>query len=136
MAWYPRRAAYYVAVAADAATEQGDVFWAVPLLRATHPEIAVRFLPPGDPPPAEDVEPPARSAVLHGVDILADAAIVVPHTCDFHGPEKGRTHRDRLVARVQAIRPSGIADPELLRSGDGYQHTFFLPSWEHPTDNG
>jgi hypothetical protein len=136
MSWYPRRASYYVPAAEDAEIEQGDILWGVPSLTATHPAIADSFQPPGGPPSAEELSPPMISDVLRGIRIYGDAVIVVPHTCDFFEPEKGRTHRDRLVARIQPLAQSGIEDLGLLRSGEGYGHTFFLPSWEDPADGG
>jgi hypothetical protein len=95
--------------------------------------VADAFHPSARLPAAEDLDPPPLSEVRRGIRIAADPVIVVPHTCDFYGPEKGRTHRDRLVARVASVRESGILDLDLLRSGDGYGHTFFLPDWDDPT---
>jgi hypothetical protein len=134
VAWYPRRASYYVPVEADAEIEQGDIFWGVPSLRAVHPAVGDQFLPPGGPPLADELLPPALSDVLRGVRVHHDAVIVVPHTCDFYAPEKGRTHRDRVVARIRPLAGAGIEDAGLLRSGEGYGHTFFLPPWEEPTN--
>src|SRR5207244_1017623 len=50
------------------------------------------------------------------------------------GPEKGRTQRDRLVAPIHRLASSGFQDFDLLRSGDGYGHTFLLPSWQDLSD--
>lgn len=135
MAWYPRRTHYYAPVEADAEIEQGDILWGVPSLRAAHPAVADHFYPPGSLPPAERLSPPALSDVLRGVRVRHDPVIVVPHTCDFYASEKGRTHRDRLVARIQPLSGSRVDDPSRLRSGEGYAHTFFLPSWEEPAND-
>jgi hypothetical protein len=132
--WYPRRPHYYTPVGVDAEIEQGDIFWGVPSLTAVHPSVADQFRAPGRLPEAEELQPPALSEVLRGIRVYDDAVIVVPHTCDFYAPEKGRTHQDRLVARIQRLAGSGVEDPNHLRSGEGYGHTFFLPSWERPTD--
>jgi hypothetical protein len=134
VSWYPRRRDYFAPVAEDAEIEQGDVFWGVPTLAALHPELADAFREPLRAlPAAETLEPPPVSRVLAGVVVRVDPVVVLPHTCDFYGPEKGRTHRDRLVGRVQRLADAGIADPRLLRSGEGYNHTFFLPSWVDPS---
>lgn len=128
--WYPRRARYYRAVAPDDEIEQGDVFWGVPTLVAQHPALADAFRRPLEPPPsAEELDPPPLSSVLGGVSVHDDPVIVLPHTCDFFGPQKGRRNRARLVARVQRIADGEIAEPRLVRTGEGYNHTFFLPSW-------
>jgi hypothetical protein len=133
MGWYPKRSHYYQSVAEGDEIEQGDIFWGVPSLTAAHPTVGDAFHSPGDLPIAEDLEPPRLSEVQRGINVVADPVIVIPHTCDFYGPEKGRAHRARLVARIQSVRDSSIVDPSLLRSGDGYRHTFFLPDWESPT---
>jgi hypothetical protein len=135
LGWYPRRAQYFASLDESAEIEQGDILWGVPSLRASHPAIADRFSVPGAIPNAEDLEPPALSDVLRGVRVESDAVMVMPHTCDFYGLEKGRTHRDRLVARVIGLARSGVEHDELLRSGEGYAHTFFVPSWQHPSDS-
>ena len=51
------------------------------------------------------------------------------------GLEKGRTHRDRLVARIHPLAGSGVQDEELLRSGEGFGDAFFF-LWRDPTDSG
>jgi hypothetical protein len=135
VAWYPRRTHYYTPLEADAEIEQGDIFWGVPSLSATHPALADQFHPPDELPQAEQLRPPPLSDVLRGVRVYHDPVIVVPHTCDFYAAEKGKTHRDRLVARVQLLAGSGVEDPSRLRSGEGYAHTFFLPSWKDPTSD-
>jgi hypothetical protein len=134
LGWYPRRQRYYQSAEESAEIEQGDVLWGVPSLRATHPAVGDRFLRPGEVPAGEALEPPALGDVLRGVRVDGDAVMVMPHTCDFYGLEKGRTHRDRLVARIHPLAGSGIQDPDLLRSGEGYGHTFLLPWWQDPTD--
>ena len=131
---YPRRARYFAAVEPSVEIEQGDILWRVPMLRAAHPAVVVQFLPPGKMPQAEDLEPPSLSEVLRGVRIDSDPVMIMPHTCDFHGSEKGRTHPDRLIARIVPIARSGIEQADLVRSGEGYGHTFFLPSWQDPDD--
>lgn len=71
---------------------------------------------------------------MAGVGVHTDPVIILPHTCDFYGPEKGRRNRVRLVARIERLAESGIADQDavLVRSGEGFNHTFFLPSWNAP----
>ena len=135
MGWYPRRAQYFATVDEAAEIEQGDILWGVPSLRASHPAVADRFLPPGEIPNAEDLDPPPLSDVLRGVRVESDAVMVMPHTCDFHGPEKGRTHRDRLVARIVGLARSGVEHADLLRSGEGYGHTFLVPFWSDPANS-
>ena len=135
MGWYPRRTHYYTSIEAAAEIEQGDILWGVPSLSAAHPAVADQFHPPDRLPPAEQLPAPALSDVLHGVRVHHDAVIVVPHTCDFYTHDKGRTHRDRLVARIQPLAGSGIQDLSRLRSGEGYAHTFFLPAWEEPAND-
>ncbi len=135
MGWYPRRAQYFATVDEAAEIEQGDILWGVPSLRASHPAVADRFLPPGEIPNAEDLDPPPLSDVLRGVRVESDAVMVMPHTCDFHGPEKGRTHRDRLVARIVGLARSGVEHADLLRSGEGYGHTFLVPFWGDPANS-
>ena len=131
MAWYPRRARFYTAVSEADEIQQGDIFWGVPTLIARHPEINDRFQEPmASQPTAEGLDVPTRSQVLHGIAVRADPVIVMPHTCDFFGPEKGRRNRARLVARIERLTDADIAEPRLVRSGDGYYHTFFLPSWQ------
>ncbi|MBI3969671.1 MAG: hypothetical protein HY332_00160 [Chloroflexi bacterium] len=133
MAWYPKRSHYYAACSEHDEIEQGDIFWGVPTLVARHPDLADAFQQPlRDLPQAEDLECPPISRVLSGVGLHRDPVIVMPHTCDFYGPEKGRANRARLVARIQRIVGSGVGEPAILRSGNGYNHTFFLPSWESP----
>jgi hypothetical protein len=134
LGWYPRRANYYEKSGEDRELEQGDILWGVPTLRAAHPAVADHFLPTGETIAADELEPPALSEVLRGVRVGSEAVMLMPHTCDFYGPEKGRTHRDRLVAPIQRLASAGVQDVDQLRSGDGYGHTFFLPSWQHPTD--
>jgi hypothetical protein len=134
--WYPRRSRYYESVEDSAEIEQGDILWGVPTLRATHPSVADHFFPTGETLTAEELEPPARSDVLRGIRVDSEAVMVIPHTCDFFGLEKGRTHRDRLVALIHPLAGSGVQDEELLRSGEGFGHAFFLPSWRDPTDSG
>ena len=135
MSWYPRRSRYYVGVEPDGEIEQGDILWGVPSLSVAHPGVADQFRRPGHFARAEDLPPPALSEVLRGIHVDDDAVIVAPHTCDFYGLEKGAVHRDRLVVQIQPLRSSGIADASLFRSGEGYAHTFFLPSWENPADD-
>jgi hypothetical protein len=131
--WYPSRGRYYRGFAPDDEIEQGDIFWGVPTLSAQHPDIADRFRVPLEPlPDAEAIDPPPVSRVIAGVRVRDDPVIVLPHTCDFYGPEKGRRNRARLVARIERLADGRISDPRLLRSGDGYNHTFFLPSWRDP----
>jgi hypothetical protein len=128
--WYPTRRHYFRELALDDEIEQGDIFWGVPSLIAQHPNVADAFRPPLEPPAAADtLEPPALSRVMLGVSVRDDPVIILPHTCDFYGPEKGRRNRARLVGRIQRIADGGIAEPRLLRTGEGYNHTFFLPSW-------
>ena len=130
MAWYPRRSRYFADFGDDDEVEQGDVFWGVPSLIAFHPEIIDRFpMPLASLPPAASLDVPTVSTVLASVVVHADPVIVMPHTCDFFGPEKGRNNRARLIARIERLTNSAIAEPRLVRSGDGYYHTFFLPSW-------
>ena len=135
MGWYPRRSQYYAQADDAADIEQGDILWGVPTLHAAHPAVADHFFPTGQTIPGEELEPPALSEVLRGVRVGSEAVMVMPHTCDFYAPEKGRTHRDRLVARIHPLAGSGIQDVELLRSGEGFGHTFFLPWWQDPTDS-
>ncbi|MBA2449861.1 MAG: hypothetical protein H0V51_17700 [Chloroflexi bacterium] len=131
--WYPSRRRYYRDVAPDDEIEQGDIFWGVPTLVARHPDVADSFRPPFRAlPEAETLEPPALSRAVTGVSVRDDPVIVMPHTCDFYGPEKGRRNRARLVARIQKLADGGIAEPKLLRSGEGYNHAYFLPSWRDP----
>jgi hypothetical protein len=130
VAWYPKRNRFYAAFSEMDETEQGDVFWGVPSLIARHPEVSDRFrLPLASLPAAEDLEAPSVSRVMDGIAVHDDPVIVMPHTCDFFGPEKGRRNRSRLVARIERLGGSDIAEPRLVRSGEGYYHTFFLPSW-------
>jgi hypothetical protein len=135
-AWYPRRRRYYVPDISEAEEiEQGDIFWGVPTLIARHPGVADRFPEPlMQLPVAETLDPPPLSRVKDGIAVHADPVIILPHTCDFYGPEKGRRNRVRLVARVERLADAGIADADrsLVRSGDGFNHTFFLPSWHDP----
>jgi hypothetical protein len=132
--WYPSRRHYYREVDPDDEIEQGDIFRGVPTVVARHPNIADVFRPPLEPPPeAEGLERPALSRVMLGISVRDDPVIVLPHTCDFYGPEKGRRNRARLVGRIQRIADGGIAEPGLLRSGEGYNYTFFLPSWRDPS---
>jgi hypothetical protein len=134
--WYPRRSRYFRTVGEADEIGQGDIFWGVPTLLAAHPDLADRFSQPLQAlPPAEDLEPPPLSRVLLGVSVQHDPVLILPHTCDFYGPEKGRTHRARLVARIQRLAGpgAGIAEPGLVRTGEGYNHTFFLPSWLDPS---
>ena len=110
MGWYPRRARYFEHAEESAEFEQGDILWGVPTLRAAHPSIADHFLPTGETIATEDLEPPALSEVLRGVRVGSEAVMVMPHKCDFYGPEKGRTQRDRLVAPVRRLASSGFQD--------------------------
>lgn len=87
MSWYPRRTSYYRPVGEGDEIEQGDIFWGVPILRASHPAIADRFLPPGRRPAPEELDPPPLSDVLRGVRVHDDLVMVLPHTCDFFEPE-------------------------------------------------
>jgi hypothetical protein len=134
LGWYPRRSQYYEPAEQLAEIEQGDILWGVPTLHAAHPAVADHFFPTGQTLAGEGLEPPALSDVLRGVRVGSEAVMIMPHTCDFFGPEKGRTHRDRLVARIHLLAGSGIQDVELLRSGEGFGHTFFLPWWQDPSD--
>lgn len=130
--WYPSRSRYYQAIGPSDEIEQGDIFWGVPTLVAQHPTIADTFRVPLQPlPEAEALEPPPVARVMVGISVRDDPVIVLPHTCDFYGPEKGRRNRARLVARIQKLAGGGIVDPRLLRTGDGYNYTFFLPSWRN-----
>ena len=130
MAWYPKRNRFFADFGDDDEVEQGDVFWGVPSLIALHPEIIDRFqMPLASIAPAEGFDVPTVSRVLASVAVHADPVIVMPHTCDFFAPEKGRNNRARLVARIERLADSTIAEPRLVRSGEGYYHTFFLPSW-------
>lgn len=135
MGWYPRRAQYFASIDDADQIEQGDILWGVPSLRAVHPAVADRFSAPGANLNADDLDPPPLSEVLRGVRVESDAVMVMPHTCDFYGLEKGRTHRDRLVARVARLAGSGLEHSDLVRSGEGYGHTFFVPSWHDPHDS-
>lgn len=135
MGWYPRRANFFAAVDTSAEIEQGDILWGVPSLRASHPAVADQFLRPGELPDADELDPPSLSDMLRGVRVESDAVMVMPHTCDFYGREKGRTHRDRLVARIVPLARSGIEQADLVRSGEGYGHTFFVPSWQAQSDS-
>jgi hypothetical protein len=133
--WYPKRNRYFVSFGAEAEIEQGDIFWGVPALIARHPDLSDRFQQPlSQLPQAEALDPPPLSRVMTGVSVHADPVIVLPHTCDFYGPEKGRRNRVRLVARIERLAEAGIADQDraLVRSGEGYNHTFFVPSWNDP----
>lgn len=135
MPWYPKRQRYYTPVGEEDEIEQGDVFGGVPTLTARHPDVSDSFQQPlMQPPSAEVLEPPPLSRVLAGVGVFADPVVILPHTCDFYGPEKGRKNRVRLVARIECLAQSGITlqDHGLVRSGDGFNHTFFLPSWHDP----
>ena len=134
MGWYPKRRHYYLQKPdSGEEIEQGDIFWGVPVLVARHPDLANRFEPPlAELPTAESLEPPPLSRVVEGVGVLADPVMVLPHTCDFYGPEKGKRNRERLVGRIQRLADAGITgvtDLEAARSGEGFNHTFFLPSW-------
>jgi len=133
MPWYPKRRNYFAPVAEGDEVEQGDIFWGIPVLVAQHPELSNSFQQPlATMPPAEALDPPRLSSVKEGITIHADPVIILPHTCDFYGPEKGRRNRVRLVARIERLVASGIADQDyiLVRNGEGFNHTFFLPSWE------
>ncbi len=133
MSWYPSRDSYFAPIHDDDEIVQGDIFWGVPTLIAQHPDISDRFNPPLTPlPAAEDVDLPSPSRVSSGVSVRTDPVMVLPHTCDFYGPEKGRKNRARLVARIQRVDEAGITQIRQLRSGNGYNHTFYLPSWRDP----
>jgi hypothetical protein len=134
--WYPKRNRYFVPCDAAEEIEQGDIFWGVPTLIARHPDLSDYFPQPlTQVPPAETLAPPPLSRVKDGISVHADPVIILPHTCDFYGPEKGRRNRVRLVARIERLADAGIADHDrgLVRSGDGFNHTYFLPSWRDPT---
>lgn len=136
MPWYPKRSRYYMPCDTDEEIEQGDIFWGVPTLIARHPDLSDHFpQSPTQLPPAETLAPPPLSRVKDGISVHADPVIILPHTCDFYGPEKGRRNRVRLVARIERLADAGIAehDRALARSGDGFDHMFFLPSWNDPT---
>ena len=131
MGWYPKRRLYFRTVDEGDETEQGDIFWGVPTLVARHPCLSDTFIPPSNESPvAEMLALPTFLQVIQSIRVSADPVIVLPHTCDFYGPEKGRRNRARLVAAIQKLADAGIADAQLLRSGEGYNHTFFLPSWQ------
>lgn len=98
------------------------------------PRSGIAFFLPASSPTERPGNPP-RSDVLRGVEVLANAVMLLPHTCDFYGPEKERTHRDRLVGRIQATRGGSVVDSANLISGEGYAHTFFVPFWNAPTDS-
>src|SRR5439155_11763747 len=101
------------------------IFWGVPGLTAAHPDLAGRFRPPYEAFPAAEALPlPDLTRVMEGVRVNSDPVIVLPHTCDFYGPEKGRRNRARLVGRIQRLAEllTGT-DPKAeatLRSGDGF----------------
>ncbi|HWE64874.1 MAG TPA: hypothetical protein VHB98_24435 [Chloroflexota bacterium] len=135
MPWYPKRNRYFSTLVESDEVEQGDIFWGVPTLIARHPALSDTFQQPlTQLPAAEILEPPPLSRVTDGISVHADPSIVLPHTCDFYGPEKGRRNRVRLVARIERLATSGIADQDraLVRSGEGFNYTFFLPSWHDP----
>jgi len=133
--WYPKRNRYFASFGEEDEIEQGDIFWGVPTLIARHPDLSDSFQQPlSQLPRAEALDPPPLSRVMTGVSVHSDPVIVLPHTCDFYGPEKGRRNRVRLVARIERLAAAGIADQDrtLVRSGEGYNHTFFVPSWADP----
>lgn len=138
MPWYPKRNHYFIAVVESDEIEQGDIFWGVPTLVARHPDRADTFQEPlTELPHAETLDQPPLSRVKDGIGVHADPVMLLPHTCDFYGPEKGRKNRVRLVARLERLADSGIREPDyaLVRSGEGFNHTFFLPSWvDHGRD--
>jgi hypothetical protein len=134
--WYPKRSRYFVPCDTDEEIEQGDIFWGIPTLVARHPDLSDHFTQPlTQLLPAETLAPPPLSRVKDGISVHADPVIILPHTCDFYGPEKGRKNRVRLVARIERLADAGIADHDraVVRSGDGFNHTYFLPSWNDPT---
>ncbi len=135
MGWYPRRRDYYCTDLPETdEIEQGDIFWDVPSLFAGHPALVDRFVAPlAKPVATEPLRPPAFSKVRRGVVVSGDPVMVLPHTCDFYAPQKGRTHHFRLIGRIQRLYEAALSDPALARSGEGYNHTFFLPSWIDPS---
>lgn len=135
---YPGRKSYYQSnLGTSDEIEQGDIFWGVPSLFAAHPEVGRRFAQPLlELPRSEALAPPTLDAARRSVVVFGDPVMVLPRTCDYYGPEKGRTHRVRLVGRIQRLVDAGIGDPAMARSGEGYNHTFFLPSWKDPTRDG
>lgn len=135
MSWYPKRNRYYAAFQLSDDIQQGDIFWGVPSLFAGHPAIEAAFADPSTTAPlAEDLDPLGRRNDI-ALKVYDEPVIVLPHTCDFWGPEKGRRNRIRLVGRVETLRASGIHEEDAapLRSGEGFNHTFWLPDWKEPS---
>ena len=131
-AWYPERDRYFFARPPEVERPvfHGDIFRAVPIVFAGHPDVTAALFA-GEPLPDEIDRVPAESEIRSSVAIAGGYAMVLPHPCNFFKGEKGVVTRTRTVARLKPA--AALGGRKLVRSGN-VVHTVWVPSWEDPAD--
>jgi hypothetical protein len=128
---YPGRESFYVAnLSPDRPIFQGDIFRAVPSVRATHPAIVETDFAALAEPHSADVATPSVAEARAAVVLEGGYSLLLPNPCDFSEEEKGANHRERILAHVRSIREA--SNQRIVRQGTDAISTFWLPSWEDP----
>lgn len=131
MPLYPDREAFYLRpVPAERPVFQGDVFRAVPSVRAAHPTVLeAEYAAVGAPDPRA-LPAPTYSEARGCLRLEGGYSILLPNPCEFSEVEKGLNHRERILAQV---RPIGeVENQKVVRTGRGALYTFWMPHWDHP----
>lgn len=127
---YPARELFYVGgLTEDRPIFQGDIFRAVPSVRAIHPavvesEFAALALTP------REMAPPSFAQARDALVLEGGYSLLLPNPCEFSEEEKGANHRERILAHVRPIREA--SNQKVVRQGTGAISTFWLPHWEEP----
>ncbi len=131
MPLYPDREAFYLRpLSAERPIFQGDVFRAVPSVRAAHPAVREAEYAASDPPDSRELPTPGYGQVRDCLHLEGGYSILLPNPCEFSEGEKGARHRERILAQV---RPIGeVENQKAVRTGRGALYTFWMPHWDHP----
>jgi hypothetical protein len=128
---YPAREAFYISGLVDSRPIfQGDIFRAVPSVRATHPAVVESDFAALATPLPGDFAVPSFAQARDALVLECGYSLLLPNPCEFSEEEKGANHRERILAHVRPIREA--SNQKTVRQGGGAISTFWLPSWEEP----
>jgi hypothetical protein len=128
---YPVRELFYVGeLSEDRPIFQGDIFRAVPAVRATHPAVVESDFAALATPLPRDVAIPSFAQARDALVLEGGYSLLLPNPCEFSEEEKGANHRERILAHIRPIREA--SNQKVVRQGAGALSTFWLPSWDEP----
>lgn len=130
---YPARQAFYLRpLTRDRPIFQGDIFRAVPSLRAPHPAVIESDFSAVALPPTMELPTPSYEQARSSIILEGGYSMLLPNPCEFSEEEKGAKHRERVLAQIRPIREA--SNQRVVRQGSGALYTFWLPHWDDVED--